>query len=104
MPSLEYNNLKYITENPLNFNNGMRIEYEEQIPASLYKYYSPQNHNLDCLAKGELYFSHPYRFNDITDTNPLSINSSGLEFIVYCQLYEDSNLKEDELRSNYEKD
>lgn len=104
MPSLEYNNLKYITEIPLNFDSGMRIEYKEQIPASLYKYYSQQNYNLDSLAKGELYFSHPFRFNDITDTNPLSINFSGLVFEVYCQLYEDSNLKEDELRSNYEKD
>ena len=104
MPTLKYNKFKYIIENPLDFTNGMRIEYEGKIPANLYKYYSPQGHNLESITKGELYFSHPYRFNDIKDTNPLSFDFSSLKFKNYCLLFEESNLSQEELKTQYEEE
>ena len=86
MSTLNYNDFTYITNNPNDFINGMDIKFNEAIPTHLYKYYSQQPRNLEAVYKGQLYFSHPYHFNDITDSTVHSFDFSGLTFDKYQRL------------------
>lgn len=103
MPTLEYNGFKYVVTNPRDFNEGLKIEYEGDMPEHLYKYYSPNEHNLQALIKQELYFSHPYRFNDIMDSNMLSFDFSEVTFEKFEELLKNTNYKHN-VRELYDDD
>ncbi|ALM49549.1 hypothetical protein AMR72_11935 [Flavobacterium psychrophilum] len=85
---INFGKITYIGETPLEFGKGLRIEYDEAPPVSLFKYYSPSNHNFLSVSKGEFYASHPYQFNDLTDSNPLSYDFTNLSFDNFKKLYE----------------
>lgn len=101
MTKLIFGRLNYIIEKPLEFNLGLRIECSEIIPSHLFKYYSPSEYNLKSLFESKLYFSHPYRFNDITDSTPLSFDYKDLKIDDYARIFED-RFKKAELERMYE--
>jgi hypothetical protein len=101
MKKLKFNNLTYVAETPFQWNKGIRIEFEEEIPTELYKYYSSSENNLKAFANNNFFCSHPYHFNDILDSTPLSYDFKTLTFEEYKIIFKDF-VEDDKLRSMYE--
>ncbi len=93
----------YISEEPLIFGKGLRIEFNEEEPIELYKYYSCSANNFKAIANCHFYCSHPYQFNDLTDSTSLSYDFSSLTFENYRVLFQDLVTVE-KLLSMYELD
>ena len=103
MAKLQFGKLTYISEKPFEFNQGLRIEYEEGIPESFNKYYYPSKYSIDALNNSQFYFSHPYQFNDLTDSNPLSFNYENLQFKDFAPFFNEK-LNVDEIKNLYRQD
>jgi hypothetical protein len=105
---LKFGKFTYISEEPLEFGKGLRIEFEQDFPSDLYKYYSPSDHNFKSLSKNEFFASHPYQFNDLTDSNPLSYDFTNLTYDNFKKLYallvKSGHLTEENLQEMYEVD
>lgn len=103
MSKLKYGNLTYISENPLEFGKGLRIEFKGKYPTELYKYYSASSNNFNAVKENLFYCSHPYHFNDLTDSTQLSYNFKNLSYENYKVLF--LNLEEDsKILSMYNED
>lgn len=100
MTKLKFNNLTYVSETPFQWNKGIRIEFEEEIPIELYKYYSSSENNLKAFSNNKFFCSHPYHFNDIIDSTPLSYDFNTLTFEEYKIIFEDL-VEESKLHSMY---
>ncbi|MFP5437286.1 MAG: DUF2971 domain-containing protein [Bacteroidia bacterium] len=103
--TLSFNNFTYIAEHPFEFGKNVRIEFEKDIPDSLYKYYSPNNYNFTAIANNEFYCSHPFQFNDLTDCTPYSYDFSDINFEDFKTIYINlSKLKIEEIEEMYHRD
>lgn len=101
---LKYGKLEYSAKPPFKFNEGLRVEYMGNIPNSFYKYYSPSSYNFSAVSQSELYCAHPYEFNDLTDSNPLTFDYSNLTYENYQKIYLGLQIEEEELLSMYNSD
>ncbi len=105
MPKLQFNNFTYITEQSLDFGKGLKIEYNIEKPQSVYKYYYPSKYNIDSLTNCEFFCSHPYQFNDLTDSNPLSYDYRNFQFDDFKGLYLTlGNITIDQIKKMYDED
>lgn len=103
MNKIKYGDWNYIAELPLKFNNGLKIEFKEEIPNDLYKYYSSSERNFKSIINSTFFCTHPFQFNDLTDSTQFSYNFRNLTFDDYKKLYE-AFIEEKELLIMYEKD
>jgi len=103
MTQLKFGKLTYISETPYEFNKGIRIEYGEEIPLELHKFYYPNKNSLSAVSNCQFYCSHPFQFNDLTDSNPLSFNFKDLKFENYVPYFQNI-VDEEELKKMYEED
>ena len=81
-------------------NNIARIKFSRddfQIPKFLYKYYSLNSNNYDCLKDKNVFLSHPYLLNDIFDSrldSLLNFESFIINKFKSCNI----NISESELK------
>jgi hypothetical protein len=108
MNKIKYGDWNYIAELPLKFNNGLKIEFKEEIPNDLYKYYSSSERNFNSIINNTFFCTHPFQFNDLTDSTPLSYDFKDLTFEEYKKIYEelitDKLITEEQLLIMYEND
>jgi len=50
-------------------NGRIKVDFDKQIPKTLYKYYSVTNYAIEGLKNKTLYFSHAHLLNDVMDGN-----------------------------------
>jgi hypothetical protein len=105
MAKIKFGDWSYIHEFPeLPFKwENIRIEFKEDAPKALYKYYSSNENNFNAISNTNLFCSHPFHFNDLTDSTPLSYNFKDLTFEEYKNYYGDL-VDENLLLMSYEED
>ncbi|TRX02057.1 DUF2971 domain-containing protein [Flavobacterium gawalongense] len=103
MAKIELGDWQYIEETPFKWNNGIRIEFKENIPEYLYKYYPSNENSFNAISNNNFFCSHPFHFNDLTDSTPLSYNFKDLCLEDFKNYYEDL-VDENQLLLMYEED
>lgn len=104
MSKLKFGDLTYVCKNPFKLNNGINIESKEDKPENLYKYYSPNENNFNAVANNNLFCSHPFHFNDLTDSTPLSYDFKNLTYEDFENYYDGLLLDKNLLLLIYEDD
>ncbi len=102
MGKIEFGDLTYVCETPFKLNNGISIESKEDKPKNLYKYYSPNENNFNAVSNNNLFCSHPFHFNDLTDSTPLSYDFKDLTYEEFKKHYEVDLVDENQLLIMYE--
>lgn len=103
MGKIEFGDLTYICETPFKLNNGISIKSKQDKPENIYKYYFPNDNNFNAVANNNLFCSHPFHFNDLTDSTPLSYDFKDLTYEEFKNYYKDL-VDENQLQLMYEKD
>lgn len=103
MKKIEFGDLTYICETPFKLNNGISIQSKQDKPENIYKYYFPNKKNFNAVANNNLFCSHPFHFNDLTDSTPLSYDFKDLTYEKFKNYYKDL-VDENQLLLMYEED
>lgn len=103
MSKIEFGDLTYICETPFKLNNGINIQSKQDKPQNIYKYYYPNENNFNAVANNNLFCSHPFHFNDLTDSTPLSYDFKDLTYEDFKNYYGDL-VDKNQLELIYEQD
>ncbi len=102
MAKIEFGDWSYVDETPIKWEK-LQIEFKKEIPKNVYKYYSSNENNFSAIANNNLFCSHPFHFNDLTDSTPLSYNFKNVTFKEFKDYYGDL-VNENQLKIMYEED
>ncbi len=93
---IQINDWKYVVRRFDRFNYDLEViaspKKVQEIPNSLFKYYSINNYSLDALENSYIYAAHPAELNDIWDCNKNHLDVSDfvkndISFQEFCSTY-----------------